>query len=238
MGEENLTPEHEAAQPSESVSESVPKITLFGKQMEMLDREAETREVPRPVPPLPGRHEGRREELPRAGYDAAGERRTFWMIVGALGAAIVLGFIATLLLRTPTAPPAQPAETRPSEASPVPQQASPAAPAVAQPEPRAVEAAPAATAPAVATPEPPSNPIPTPSASATVATPAAAAAVEPPKATQPRGAAGRVKARSSRAAPRPAARRAVPDPYIERLRQEREQYERDKARGKYREFPP
>lgn len=41
----------------------------------------------------------------------------------------------------------------------------------------------------------------------------------------------------SRTRKSPGARKRAPDSYLERLRQERLQYERDRAQGRYREFP-
>jgi len=215
--------------------EQSPQFTLFGKRMEMEDSE-------RPAP-----HNAAPKVYLRPDDEDAEERRTFWLVAGT--AALIFGGVllgvGVQYFRSRTAAPAPPAVQRPAEAQPAapapasqPKPTEPPAPAGA-PAPSPTAAAPATSAPA---PVPPAVP-PAQKALVAPAAPATESRREAQKA-EDRASSAAVPAADGGAAPRvtrktrASARRVPqPDPYIERLRKELEQYEREKTQGKYREFP-
>lgn len=206
-------------------------ITLFGKRMQM-EPEAEGR--------------SRREDY--QGYDGSGERRVFWLVailfLGAL-AAVAAGIY---YLAAPRSRPAATGGSSPARGATV---AKPAAsgggqqPAT-QPKPASEPAAAPAPAPMKAAPPapaaPPSAGAPArPQSAGTAGSRQPAAAPKKAKASARRGGAAVKQAARARSLARAAAaadRAASPQKeYLRRLREQREQYERDKARGKYQEFP-
>ncbi len=218
--------------------EQSPQFTLFGKRMEMEDSEK-----PASVNAEPKVYLG-------PGDEDAEERRTFWLVVGT--AALILGgvllSVGVQYFRSRTAAPASPAAQRPVEAQPAPpaqapqpKSAEPPAPAQAgAPAPSPTAKVPSASAPA---PVPPAG-LPAQKGVVAPAAPAAESRTRASQKAEERASPAAVAPGDGRAAPRrarqarTAARRATqPDPYIERLRKELEEYEREKTQGKYREFP-
>lgn len=155
------------------------------------------------------------QRLASRSREDAEERRTFWLVVG-ISAIVFAGvFLGIRFFGSKPMVPAAPLAKPQREAQP---------PAEAQPR---GAPPPVAEAPAPA-PPPPATAVPRPEESKPEA--------RAPDPTVPRASrvAAPLASRKQRAAPR---RPPPPDPYIERLRKEMEQYEREKAQGKYRELP-
>lgn len=218
--------------------EGPPVITLFGKRMPM-----------EPEPHAPGR----REDF--SGYDSSGERRVFWLItilflaiLGGVAAGVYFlavrgssgrGTAVTRPAGKPAAP-GKPAASGGQLAPPAaPQPATQAPPGSAPASTQAPPPAPTAAAPTGATPVQP------PSRKQDEGARARSEAASP----SPAGESRRAKAKAQRrpAENKPSAQskaRAAADKvtsaqkeYLQRLREQKEQYERDRARGKYQEFP-
>lgn len=206
-----------SSDPGHPSSAKRPEITLFGKRMEM----------------EPGK--GSRWQAP-PGYDSTGERRAFLLLAGVflLALAGLLAWVGLSHSRRAAVPAQSPAQAAPAPATPAPQAAAPSAPpapvhtraaqsAEAAPSTRA-ETNPAASAPAEKA-RPPAQARETAARHAPAKGPARAKA-------RPRA----PVRKTARAAPLPR-RLPADNEYIQRLREQKKQYERDKALGKYQEFP-
>jgi type IV secretory pathway VirB10-like protein len=191
-------------------------ITLFGKQM-----------------PLEPEAEGRSRREDYQGYDGSGERRVFWLV-----AILFLGVLAAVAAGVYylAAPRSRPTTTGGPSTVGEAVTAKPAAPGSAE---QAGTQAKAASEPAAAPAPPPVKAAP--QSAGTAASRPPAAAPKKATATARRGRLAARQAARARALARAAAaadRTASPQKeYLQRLRQQQEQYERDKARGKYQEFP-
>jgi ABC-type Na+ efflux pump permease subunit len=223
--QEEGNPASDAERPS---SGGAPVITLFGKRMQM-------------TPEAEGR--ARREDY--EGYDSTGERRVFWLVtilfLGVL-AAVAAGIYylaAPGSRRAATAGRSlarEAAAAKRAASGGAQQAATQAKPAS---EPAAAQAPPSAKAAPAAVPSAPAPP--RPQRAGTAGSPRRAATPKKAAATARRGRATVKQAARSRSLARAAAaadKTASPQKeYLRRLREQREQYERDKARGKYQEFP-
>jgi type IV secretory pathway VirB10-like protein len=191
-------------------------ITLFGKRM--------------PLEPEAEAGSGREDYQ---GYDGSGERRVFWLVailfLGVL-AAVAAGVYYLAARRGRSATTGGPSTVGEAVT------AKPAAPGSAE---QAGTQAKAASEPAAAPAPPPVKAAP--QSAGTAASRPPAAAPKKATATARRGRLAARQAARARALARAAAaadRTASPQKeYLQRLRQQQEQYERDKARGKYQEFP-
>jgi len=191
-------------------------ITLFGKRM-----------------PLELEAEGRSGREDYQGYDGSGERRVFWLV-----AILFLGVLAAVAAGVYylAAPRSRPATTGgPSTVG----EAVPAKPAASGSAEQAGTQAKAASEPAAVPAPPPVKAVP--QSAGTAGSPPPAAAPKKATATARRGRLAARQAARARALARAAAaadRTVSPQKeYLRRLREQQQQYERDKARGKYQEFP-
>jgi hypothetical protein len=191
-------------------------ITLFGKRM-----------------PLEPEAEGRSRREDYQGYDGSGERRVFWLVAIlflAVLAAVAAGVYYLAAGRSRPATTGGPSTAR---------EAAPAKPAASGGAEQAGTQAKTAGEPAAAPAPPPVRAAP--ESAATTASRPPAAAPKKARATARRGRPAARQAARARALARAAAaadRTVSPQKeYLRRLREQQEQYERDKARGKYQEFP-
>lgn len=216
--------------PEHGSAESMGKITLFGKRMDMVERGA-AKPADRESP-----------DAARQGYDDADERRIFWLVVGTFAVVLVAAFVGAQFWRWKGKAPSagQPAaqsrpETPAAGSKPSAQPAAPAPRAQQQPAPQPPPAAgpkpgepPAAPASALQ-PRAEEEKAPKPSAESAQPEPTAVPVAQPHGGRQARRSRGRAKA--------PVQRSPESSAYIQRLREQMQQYEREKAKGKYQEFP-
>lgn len=202
-----------------SDADSAPRsqITLFGKRMKLMEPEAG---------PAPA---ARRSRVARAGEDAE-ERRVLWLAVGVFVAVFLAAFLGPRFFgskdKVPVGPMRQPVEeivVLQPEARQIPPQPADAPPADAPAE--------AAEKPADSLLEPPSADAASPARPGLArAQPASAPIRATPAIARPAERRGPGKTRAGR----PPAREGA---YIQRLREQMQRYDREKERGKYREFP-